>query len=92
MYELLFEKQDSLALKTWRSYADEAGVQDLDAFDLCMESHTVDARIEADRAAAHVAGALGTPTVLVNGLRLGGVPSRKDLDDAISTALGNPSR
>lgn len=87
IYDLFFEKQDSLGLKAFSSFAHESGVADLEAFDRCMATDSADARIRADIAAARSAGARGTPTVIVNGLRLAQPPDSAELDRLLRSVL-----
>jgi protein-disulfide isomerase len=68
--DLLFEKQDSLGLKTFTAFAVESGVPDIPAFDECNSETQPLPAITADSAAARGVGGTGTPTVLINGLRL----------------------
>lgn len=85
--ELLYMKQDSLGLKPFDDYAREAGVTDRAAFQLCNSRPGRVASIEADMEAAIAAGASGTPTVLVNGLRYPEPPDSAGLAKAIRNAL-----
>lgn len=79
MYNNLFEKQDSLGLKSFREFATESGVDDLQSFDRCMSNDDVDTDIDEDIRVAGMAGARGTPTVIINGLRLGKTPNEDEL-------------
>ena len=85
-YHLLFRKQDSLGLKSFGSFAVESGVSDIVAFNRCTTSTRVDSRILADMEAADLAGAKGTPTIVVNGLRLARVPQTVELERMIDDA------
>lgn len=87
IYELLFSKQDSLGLKSTASFATESGVSDVPAFEACVASDRVNSRIVLDLEAAELAGAKGTPTIVVNGLRLGRVPQRVQLEQIIDDAI-----
>ena len=73
MYQLLFAQQDSLGTKDWVSFASEAGVPDLAAFEECVklpaDSFT---RIGAGRELGLRRDVTGTPTLFVNGRRFGG--------------------
>lgn len=68
--DLLFEKQDSLGLKTFTEFAVESGVPDIPAFDECNSATEPVPAVTADSAAVRDVGGTGTPTVLINGLRL----------------------
>lgn len=88
MYGLLFEKQDSLGLKDFASFAEESGVGDLPAFDECLSSERVQNRISADLELADRSGAAGTPTVIVYGLRLSRPPTADELVELVQEHLG----
>jgi protein-disulfide isomerase len=93
IYDLFFSKQDSLGLKSFESYAMDSGVQDISAFTRCRDGSdaaarlAVDDRIAADTAAAFLAGGHGTPTIIVNGVRLGQPPSEAELQSWVAEAL-----
>lgn len=87
MYWTLFSKQDSLGIKDLASYAEESDVTDLGTFQECMSSSDVEAKISSDIKAAESARAQGTPTIVVNGLRLAGVPTVSEFEDLILDAL-----
>ena len=87
MHDLLFAKQDSLGLKSFGSYAQEAGVADSVAFRNCIGTSTASPAIERDEAAVKALGATGTPTVMVNGLLLGAIPDEAGLRVLVRSAL-----
>jgi len=66
----LFLKQDSLGLKSWESFALEAGVAERDQFQACVDAQRPLGRVKAGRAVADSIGLQSTPTVFVNGWRL----------------------
>ncbi len=71
MHDALFAAPDSFGLKEWRSYATEAQVPDLAAFDACVKGSTgLPARVSRGIAFAPQVPVSGTPTVLLNGWRL----------------------
>lgn len=81
MHHELFARQDSLGLLPWSEYARAAGVDDLNAFDQCLEhsaSVTPDA-VRSGREAGERVGVTGTPTVLVNGWIMSRTPRAADL-------------
>lgn len=65
--DLVFARQDSIGLKSWQSFAEEAGVEDMPLFDQCMESAWSKARVRSGRALGDTLGVRATPTVFVNG-------------------------
>jgi protein-disulfide isomerase len=66
-YDVIFANQDSLGLKNLRELALEARIPDAQAFDLCLWSDAPVAAIERDVEAARQLGAIGTPTIIMNG-------------------------
>jgi protein-disulfide isomerase len=78
-HDLLYEKQDSLGLKPWSSYASEAMVPDMTRFASCVTDTAIVARIEAGIALGKRLALRGTPTVLVNGWRFEHPPTQVEL-------------
>ena len=73
MYQLFFAQQESLGSKDWVTFAEEAGIADLAAFEACMELPANSfPRIDAGRDIGSRRGVTGTPTIYVNGRRFGG--------------------
>lgn len=88
---LLLRKQDSLGLKSWLSFATEAGVRDSVQFKRCVSTASRPERIAAGAALGRQIGARGTPTFVVNGWRFPVPPTYAELHLAISTILdGKP--
>lgn len=83
----VFAKQDSLGLKSWTSFAVDAGIRDTLAFAKCILSGSF-ALVDTGLAAAKRYGVKGTPTVLVNGWRYSLPPEEAQLDSAIAAFLG----
>jgi protein-disulfide isomerase len=81
--DLAYAKQDSFGLKPWRSYAKDAGVQNIDAFETCANDTAQVARIEEGRRLGEALQIRGTPTVIINGWRFPGVPNDAQLRSAI---------
>jgi predicted DsbA family dithiol-disulfide isomerase len=74
-HDLVFDQQDQLGLRTFQQFAEDAGVQDLVAFEACYRDQQPVPTIERDIQVARNLGGIGTPTVIVNGWLLrGGVP------------------
>lgn len=86
MVSALFNKQDSLGLKSWGSFALEAGIADSARIATCAWDTSPIARIEAGVVLAKKLEVTATPTVLVNGWRFVG-PSKDELNRAIDAAL-----
>ena len=70
----LFLRQDSLGLLSWSQYALRAGISDTATFAACISGRESQARLDTDRVAAGSIHAIGTPTILINGLEYVGVP------------------
>jgi hypothetical protein len=87
MTDVLFARQDSLGLKTWTSYAADAGVRDTIGFSKCLKLQPAE-RIIASRNFADSARLGGTPTVIINGWHYSRPPTTLELKEA----LKNPRR
>lgn len=87
MVDALFEKQDSLGLKSWRSFAQAAGVEDSLTFDRCVALTTPVTKIEEGLEVAKRLGVSSTPTVILNGWRYGAPPTEDELVRAIEDIL-----
>ncbi|MCP4590624.1 MAG: thioredoxin domain-containing protein, partial [bacterium] len=70
MHDLILANPKKLAVAELRKHAESLGM-DLEKFDTVMaDSAQIDALLAADMAEAKRCGVRGTPTVLVNGLKL----------------------
>jgi len=69
----LYAMPDSFGVRSWESYAEEAGVPDINSFTECI-ALPADSfpRIASGREVGERAGVRGTPTIWVNGHRFGG--------------------
>ena len=79
----VYDKQDSLGLKSWGSYALEAGLPDTAAVSKCARDPAPVARIQAGMALGDKIHITGTPTVIVNGWRFFYPPTEQDLTKAV---------
>lgn len=85
MVDVVFKKQDSLGLASWRSLAAEANVSPLDEFERCLAAGTGQfLDIEAGVRFGRSLNAPGTPTIYVNGWKLLAPPDSSEIDDMIS--------
>jgi len=91
IYDQLFEGQNSFGLKSWSEYAKAAGVVDLSAFDDCVKKTGTIARVAEGVRVGKELDVQGTPTVIVNGWKLGHPPSVKELDGMIKAVLAGKS-
>lgn len=87
MIDRLYERQDSLGLKSWASFASEAGIADTVAFQKCLVGNDPLSRIDSARAAGLALKVNGTPTVIVNGWRYATPPSEQELFKLIDQML-----
>lgn len=92
LVDLVYTKQDSIGMKSWGSYAQDAGIKDTAAFRQCALNPTMAKRIEAGKGLADRMHINGTPTVFVNGWRYGRAPGREELEQIVRTVLkgGSP--
>jgi protein-disulfide isomerase len=81
--DLTFVKQDSVGLKSWPSYAAEAGIPDLPAVEACLRSPPPMPRIDRGLALAQELGLKGTPSVVVNGWVYPAPPPAEELSRVI---------
>jgi protein-disulfide isomerase len=86
MHDLLYLKQDSLGLKSYPEFATESGVSDPDAFASCLGDPAHAALFEADTKLVTQIGGTGTPTIIINGRRLGSIPDSTKLDQMVQDA------
>lgn len=87
MHDLLFEHQRVIGIKPWTEFAKEAGITDLAAFETCFERTDPLPRVEAGKALAETLEVRGTPTLIINGWKLGRPPSVEDLDRSVQAVL-----
>ncbi|MEP6779233.1 MAG: DsbA family protein [Gemmatimonadaceae bacterium] len=87
MHDSLFSNQTSFGKKPWTEIALTAGVSDTARFALCMTDSKISAKVAEDRAAGGRLGVTGTPSLLINEIRVTGAPSPLILDSLIAKAL-----
>lgn len=90
-HDVVYAQQDLIGVKTFAEMASEAGVADLALFEECSSSTEPVPSIEADIAKAIELGAVGTPTLVVNGLLLRGGIRSEFLDSIAEASLWNRS-
>ena len=91
MFDLLYEKQDSLGLKSWISFALESGTPDTLRFDACISRTGPLRRVESGLAIGQSIAILGTPTVLINGWQYAEPPSEQEVTRAVTAILDGKS-
>jgi protein-disulfide isomerase len=82
-----FAAQDSIGIKSWASFASDAGVRDTVSFLECMRNPTMDALVREDSLAARRLGVDGTPTFLIDSLMVPGNPGFEQLNTYVETVL-----
>jgi protein-disulfide isomerase len=91
MYDQLFEGQESFGLKPWSEYATAAGVADLAAFETCIKKTDSLPRVAEGQALGKELDVQGTPTIIVNGWKLGNPPTEQELDRMVKAVLAGKS-
>lgn len=86
-HDLLFARQDSIGVKDWASFAEDAGVADLAKFQACVEEEKYRPRLEEDIRAAQRIGVTGTPSFVFDGQMVSGALSTDELEEWVRGAL-----
>jgi protein-disulfide isomerase len=84
---LLYEKQDSIGLKTWQSYATETGVKDSALFQKCLADPQSLHRVEAGMSLAEQLRVKRTPTIMINGWLFDEIPTEAQMVKAVADIL-----
>jgi protein-disulfide isomerase len=85
--ELVLLKQDSLGLKSWSSFAKEAGISAIARFERCTSKSEPIPRVEAGLALGSKFGVHATPTIILSGWRFPSTPTVSDLQGAVDALL-----
>ncbi len=85
-HDLLFENQGEFGEDQLRSYAKELSL-DMDQFDTCVKEDKYDKEIRQDYAAGVQAGAIGTPSYVINGQVVSGSISYERWEEIIGYIL-----
>jgi protein-disulfide isomerase len=88
MHDALFAERDSLGRIPWVHYADRAGISDLPRFEQCMADTMPVPAIARDVEDGNRLGIRGTPTLLIDGLKITGAVPSDTLDTIVQRALG----
>ena len=89
---LLFAEAESIGVKVWTRFAEEAGVSDISAFRECMAMPANDEAITRDSLAAARLGISGTPTFLINDVEIEGYYGAELMDRVLAQALSRRPR
>ena len=87
MHDRLFAQQNAFGMKPWNEFANEAGITNLRAFESCIAQDTPMPRVRKGQAAGEKLDVKGTPTVIINGWRLGQPPSEQELEVMVQAVL-----
>lgn len=87
LHDLLFLKQDSIGLKSWSSFAVDAGVPDLASFDRCQQRPGSWQGLARDSTAVEELGIRGTPSFVVDGLLYVGAPPVEKIRALLRTTI-----
>ena len=87
MHDQLFERQDQFGLKPWDDYATAAGVPNMAAFDVCIKKTDPIPRVEEGKVLGAMLDVKGTPTIIINGWKLGKPPTEAELDQMVQRVL-----
>lgn len=85
--DLAYSKQDSFGIKSWTSYASDAGIADTAAFSRCFSSQDLPTMVDRGRQLASSIQVQGTPTVIINGWRFAAPPQDSVLEQTIASLL-----
>jgi protein-disulfide isomerase len=91
MHDHLFDEQDSFGLKPWSEFATEAGVSDSSAFETCIKRTDPIPRVVEGKQLGKTLDVQGTPTVVINGWKLGRPPTLEELDHMVKAILSGKS-
>jgi protein-disulfide isomerase len=91
MHDLLFEEQDAFGLRPWVDFAKQAAVPDVPAFETCIKKTDPIPRVTEGRALGRQLNIEGTPTIIINGWKLGRPPTAEELDGMVRAILDGRS-
>lgn len=86
--DLVYSKQDSIGLIAWDDFAQEAGIANLQKFGECRRRPRHD-RIDAGRRWGTSISLQATPTIIVNGVRFGGLPDSATFFGVVDSIAAN---
>jgi protein-disulfide isomerase len=87
-HDVVFENQDSLSLLSLPQLAHLSGIADTAGFEDCLSEHGPSASVRSDSLLGMEHGLLGTPLVILDGLKFAGTPpDRETLRKRIRTQL-----
>jgi len=90
-HDVLYEDQAAIGHRPWRDFALSASVPDLSRFERCVADTAFAFRVRADEGLARSINLGGTPTIIVDGLELGG-PTLAELEKQVEDAVRRARR
>lgn len=81
--DAVYEKQDSIGLRSWQSYAADAGLASSTELTSCLDSLPRSAKVDSSIATSERLGIDAAPTILINGWRFSSFKSAALLDSAL---------
>jgi len=87
MLTALYAKQDSLGLKPWTGFAEDAGISGHSVFSSCVADTRAVKAIEEGVALGHRLEVRATPTLFVNGWRIGGAVPTSRITEIVEELL-----
>ncbi len=91
-HDVLFAAQDSLGLRSWATFAIDAGVPNATAFDTCVSASDGHVRVNADIATGRAMKINATPTLIIGGLQFPLPPTPDRLESIWREAIATPIR
>jgi hypothetical protein len=92
MLDQLFDAQDDIGKREYSSYAIAAGVPDPSRFETCRVARETEPIGQEGQRFEKTLELTGTPTVLIDGYRLGGNPTLQRFDSLVARALTNANQ
>ena len=89
--DAVYRRQDSLGLKSWASFAQDAGIHDTVAFQRCATAVTSLAYVDSGQADGKRIGVVGTPGIMINGWLFAHPPSDSVLKRTIDSIVNRPA-
>jgi protein-disulfide isomerase len=91
MRSLLFQRQQVFGSVPWTDFARQVSVPDIEQFDACVNDTRPLQRVEQGKTLGDAIGVRATPTIIVNGWMVPGLPSPEDFDEIVNNIVdGRP--
>jgi protein-disulfide isomerase len=86
-HDALFTSQSAIGRMPWDGFAKTAGIRNIGAFRRCVSERRYESVVAGDERAANEMGIEATPTFIVSGRLVEGVPTVDQLDSLLGHAL-----